>query len=240
MTVAGNKRILGWAVASVLVLMTGAMGTAYGLYAKLESSLQRLQVAYTGEQSKNQDLSRRLEEITRAMEQNQARAKDLVKNTQAADEEKQKLLVKVANQETEIKRWQIAFTAEQEKTKKLSATAKELLQVMEQAQVQLKTLNESYRSSLEDKRKLTGENQHLKAAVKQLQTTYATSQAENTDLTKQVEGLTESANQAKDRVQTLEEAERGRAMMEDKERDWKERSENWGHDVRKELKLIFF
>ena len=240
MALGGKKQLVGWGLVCVLVLMIVGMVMAYSTYGNLENSVQELQAAYATEQVKSKRLAQKVQSLTRTMEQAQARENDRSQKEKVSQEEKSQLELRASKLETEVKRWQIAYTNELEKTKKLSQTARELLNVMEQAQAQIKSLNRSLKAALEEKARLESESMSLKTAVKQLQTTYATEQAKNKGLGRKVDELTRRVEQANDRVRSLEQAKIGQAMFEEKRREWEEKSKTWGTGYRKAFERIFF
>jgi chromosome segregation protein len=236
----GKKRLVGWGLMLVLILMIAGMVMAYSTYENLEASLQELQAVYAKEQAKNKRLAREVQNLTRTVEQAKARENDMSQASKISRDEKNQLELKASKLETAVKRWQIAYTSENEKTEKLSQTARELLNVMEQAQTQIKALNQSLKAANEEKDRLESEAMRLKTTVRQLQTTYGTEEAKNRELVKQVSDLEDKVDDAQERVHSLEQAEKGRVMMIDKEREWQEKAKNWGTGYRKAFERIFF
>jgi len=236
----GKRRLLGWALFGVLVLMIGGMALAYSVYAKLDTALQELQVANGVEQRKKQELLTMVQGLTQATEEARRRESELVQKHRGSDAENSQLELKASKLETEVKRWQIAYTTEQEKTRKLSQTAQDLLTVMEQAQSRLKGIEEGYKATKQEKADLEEKAKNLEIALKRWQAAHAAAEAKSRFLNQKVEQLSAALKESQEHAYALEQAEKGRIMQLDKEREWKEMEENWGEGYRKALERTFF
>src|SRR2546427_10514541 len=88
--IAPKPRKVRWAVligAVALGLLVGGGVIAYFTYTKLDLTLRGLQTAYTAEQTTAKRLARKAEELSKALEQAQARVKALEENQKASEEE---------------------------------------------------------------------------------------------------------------------------------------------------------
>ncbi len=236
----GKKKILWLTFTVALVLLAGGVIMAYSLYRDIEAPLREVQSAYTTERRGSERLAQKVDELLDAVEAGRQREKSLRESQRAARDEKIELEAKISKLEAAVVRWQTAYTTEQAKTKKLTETAKDLLRVMELAQVRLKTLEDGYKASQSEKAKLEEKSKNFETALKRWQTAHAAAQTKNRVLTQRVDKLTKIAEQAQDRVHTLEEAEKGRRAKIETERLWEEKAENWGKDLGRAFKFIFF
>ena len=85
---APKPRKVRWAVligAVALGLLVGGGVIAYFTYTKLDLTLRGLQTAYTAEQTTAKRLARKAEELSKALEQAQARVKALEENQKASE-----------------------------------------------------------------------------------------------------------------------------------------------------------
>ncbi len=240
MTTDGKKKILWLTFTVALVLLAGGVVMAYSLYKDLEASLRAVQTAYANEQGRTERVTQKAEDLLKAVEEGQVRERALRESQRAARDDKIELEAKVSKMEAAVVRWQTAYTTEQAKTKKLTETAKDLLGVMEQAQVRLKSLGDGYKVSRREKVKLEENAKTLETALKRWQTAHAAEQTKNRVLTQRTQKLTMIAEEARDRVHNLEQAEKGRKAKIEIERLWKEKSDKWGKDLGKAFKFIFF
>lgn len=240
MTAKSKKGILWLTFVGSLILLVGGMTMAYSLYKDIEASLREIQTAYANEQGRTKKLSQKAEDLLKAVEEGQARERALRESQRAFKEEKVGLEGDVAKLEAAVVRWQFAYSTEQAKTRKLTETAKDLLAIMEQAQARLKSLEDGLKVSRKEKASMEEKTKSFETALKRWQTAHAAEQTKNRMLNERAEKLTKLAEQAQDRVQTLEEAEKGRRMKRDHEREWKEMAKNWGKDYGKAFKFIFF
>jgi len=240
MTTDGKKKILWLTFTVALVLLAGGVVMAYSLYKELEASLREVQSAYTTEKSGSERLAQKVDELLDAVEEGREREKSLRESQRAARDETIELEAKVSKMEAAVVRWQTAYTTEQAKTKKLTQTAKDLLGIMEQAHARLKSLEDGYKVSKKEKAKLGEKAKTLETALKRWQTAHAAEQTKNRMLNERAEKLTKIAEGAQDRVHTLEQAEIGRRVKRDFEREWQEKAKNWGKDYGKAFKFILF
>ena len=239
-TLEGKKRLLGWGLVGVMVFLFAGLAMAYLVYSRLETTLQEMQIAYAAEKGKTKELGRQVEGLLKSMERARAQEQAYMKTRQASQQEKMKMKEEALSLKTSIKQMQGAYAIEQANTLKMRQTAKNLLNVMEQAQVQLKTLDRIHKAAVKEKHRLASESMRLKTTVKQLQTAYASEQAKTNSLTHQVDQLDKSVERSQDRVHSLEQAEKGRRMVRDIEREWKEKAENWGKDISKVVNQMFY
>ena len=240
MTTDGKKKILWLTFTVALVLLAGGVVMAYSLYKDLEASLRAVQTAYANEQGRTERVTQKAEDLLKAVEEGQARERTLRESQRAARDEKIELEAKVSKMEAAVVRWQTAYTTEQAKTKKLTQTAKDLSGIMEQAQARLKSLEDGFKITRREKASLEKKTKGFETALKRWQTAHAAEQTKNRMLNERAEKLTKIAEQAQDRVHTLEQAEIGRRMKRDFEREWHERSANWGKGFGRAFKFIFF
>ncbi len=240
MTTKGKTRILWLTFVGSLILLVGGMTMAYSLYKDLEASLREVQTAYANEQGKTEKLTQKAEDLINVVEEGQAREKALRESQRAFKEEKVGLERDVAKLEAAVVRWQSAYSTEQAKTRKLTETAKDLLGIMEQAHARLKSLEDALKLSRKEKASIEEKTQSFETALKRWQTAHAAEQTKNRMLNERAEKLTKIAEQAQDRVQTLEQAEIGRRAKRDFDREGEERAKNWGKDYCKGFKFIFF
>ena len=154
MTTDGKKKILWLTFTVAVVLLAGGVIMAYSLYRDIEAPLREVQSAYTTERRGSERLAQKVDELLDAVEEGRQREKSLRESQRAARDEKIELEAKISKLEAAVVRWQTAYTTEQAKTKKLTETAKDLLRVMELAQVRLKTLEDGYKASQSEKAKL--------------------------------------------------------------------------------------
>ncbi len=240
MTTDGRKKILWLTFTVALVLLGGGVVMAYSLYKDLEASLREVQSAYTTEKSGSERLAQKVDELLDAVEEGREREKSSRESQRAARDEKIELEAKISKMEAAVVRWQTAYTTEQAKTKKLTQTAKDLLGIMEQAQARLKSLEDGLKVTRREKASLEKKTKGFETALKRWQTAHAAEQSKNRMLNERAEKLTKIAEQAQDRVHTLEQAEIGRRVKRDHEREWHERSANWGKGFGRAFKFIFF
>ncbi len=240
MTPKGKTRVLWLTFVGALILLVGGMTMAYSLFRDLEASLREVQTAYANEQGRTERVTQKAEDLLKAVEEGQARERTLRESQRAARDEKIELEAKVSKMEAAVVRWQTAYTTEQAKAKKLTQTAKDLLGIMEQAHARLKSLEDGYKVSKKEKAKLGEKAKTLETALKRWQTAHAAEQTKNRMLNERAEKLTKIAEQAQERVHTLEQAEIGRRMKRDIEREWEEKAEDWGKDLGKAYKFMFF
>ncbi len=225
---------------TALGLLGFGVSMAYSLYKDLESTVREAQDAYAQEQDKSQILSQKTEQLLKAVDQGLAREKQLRENQQAVKDDKVRLEAEISNLEASVVRWQTAYSTEQAKTKKLTETAKDLLGVMEQAQTRLKSLEEGLKETQKVNTRLDTKNKKLEVALKRWQTSHAAEQSKNRMLKERADKLTKIAEKAEDRVHNLEQAEIGRRVKRDIEREWEEKSKSWGTDLGRSFKFIFF
>ena len=240
MTTDGKKKILWFTFTVAVVLLAGGVVMAYSLYKELETSLREVQSSYTTEKRGSERLAQKVDELLDAVEVGREREKSLRESQRASRDEKIELEAKISKMEAAVVRWQTAYSTEQFKTKKLTETAKDLLGVMEQAQVRLKSLEDGLKVSEREKTRLEVKTKNFETALKRWQTAHAAEQTKNRMLNERAEKLTKIAEKAQDRVHTLEQAEIGRKTKRDFESEWNERSKNWGKGFGRAFKFIFF
>ncbi len=240
MTPKGKTRILWLTFVGSLILLVGGITMAYSLYKDLEASLREVQTAYATEQGRSDRLTQKAENLLKAVEEGQVRERALRESQRAARDEKIGLEAKISKMEAAVVRWQTAYTTEQAKTKKLTQTARDLLGVMEQAQIRLKSLEDGYKVSRRERSRLQKKANTFETALKRWQTAHAAELTKNRVLTQRTQKLTKIAEEARDRVHNLEQVEKGRRAKIEMERLWEEKSENWGKDLGKAFKFIFF
>ena len=100
---------------------------------KFETNLNKLKPAYIAEQARTKKLTKGAEELSKALEEAEARMRDLQESQGITEQVKGKLEGKVLKLETAMKVLQKAYIAEQVKTRKLTQKAKELSRAVEQA-----------------------------------------------------------------------------------------------------------
>ncbi len=100
---------------------------------KLETNLIKLKPAYIAEQAITKDLTKKAGELSNALEEAEARMKDLRESQGITEQVKGKLEKKVLKLNAAMKVLQKAYIAEQAKTRKLTQKAKELSSAVEQA-----------------------------------------------------------------------------------------------------------
>lgn len=100
---------------------------------KLETNLNKLKPAYIAEQARTKNLTKEADELSKALEDAEARMRDLQESQGITEQVKGKLEGKVLKLETAMKVLQKAYIAEQVKTRKLTQKAKELSRAVEQA-----------------------------------------------------------------------------------------------------------
>ncbi len=100
---------------------------------KLETNLNKLKPAYIAEQGKTENLTKEADELSKALEEAEARMKDLQESQGITEQVKGKLEDKVLKLNTAMRVLQKAYIAEQAKTKKLTQKSKELSRAVEQA-----------------------------------------------------------------------------------------------------------
>ncbi len=240
MTLEGKKRILGWGLVGVMVFLFAGLAVAVLVFSKLETTLQESQTAYANEQGRTESLTQKTEDLLKAVEEGQARERTLRESARAARNEKIELEATISKLNAAVVRWQAGYATELAKTKKLTETAKDLLAVMGQAQAQLKSLENGLKVSQKEKASMEEKTKSFETALRRWQTAHAAEQTKNRMLNERAEKLTKLAERSQDRVYSLEQAEKGRNMTIDKEREWKEKAENWGKGFHKALNQIFF
>lgn len=240
MTLERKKRLLGWGLVGIMVFLFAGLAMAVLVYSKIETTLQESQMAYANEQGRTERLTQKAEVLLKAVEEGQARERTLRESQRAFKGEKVGLEGDVAKLEAAVVRWQSAYSTEQAKTKMLTKTAKDLLAVMEQAQAQLKSLENGLKVSQKEKASMEEKTRSFETALTRWQTAHAAEQTKNRMLNERAEKLTKLAERSQDRVYSFEQAEKGRNMVIDKEREWKEKAGNWGKGFRKALNQIFF
>ncbi|MBI2998840.1 MAG: hypothetical protein HYY46_10410, partial [Deltaproteobacteria bacterium] len=95
---------------------------------------RELQTAFSAEQAKTRELAQKGDELLKAMVQGQARVQALEEIQKASEQEKGKLEAKGENVETALQELQMAYGAEQAKSREITHKADELLKAVEQAQ----------------------------------------------------------------------------------------------------------
>ncbi len=240
MTTNSKKKILWLTFTVALVLLAGGVVMAYSLYKELEASLQEVRSAYSKEKRGSERLVKKVDELLDTVKEGRERETSLREARREARDEKVEMEAKISKMEAAVVRWQTAYTTEQAKTRKLTETARDLLGVMEQAQVRIKSLDDGYKVARKEKSRLEAKTKTLETALKRWQTSHAAEQAKNRMLNERAEKLTKLAEQAQDRVHTLEQIEIGRKTKLDLERKWQERAKGWGKNISKGFRFVFF
>src|SRR5688572_4671366 len=112
--------------ALVVGLLGGGGMLAYYAYTKLAVTLQGLQSSYTAEQIESTRLARKAEELTKAVEQAQARVKALEAGQKTSEEKRGRLEARNTQLETAVQGLQAATAAEQATAGRLNQRAQEL------------------------------------------------------------------------------------------------------------------
>ena len=240
MTPNGKKWILWLTFMGALILLAGGITMAYSLYTELEASLQEVKVAHAAERGKTQRLTQKVDESLKAIKGAQKREQALNQSRRDSEQEKQRLQSKAAKLKTSIQQLQGAYAAEQAQTQKLAQAARDLLQVVERAQDQMKVLNDNLQASKKKNDKLKSKGSKLKTAVKQLQTVYASEQARTQQLTRVAENLSKENIKAQDIVENLQEREKGIMAMNNKRINFEEAQKNWGKGFRLAIRRMFY
>ncbi len=164
---------------------------------KLGKDLRELQPAYISEQTKTRRLTKKAEELSKAVAEAEARLKDLQESESISEQEKFRLETKVAKVETALEVVQRAYIAEQVKTKKLGQKGGELSRALAEAQAQADKLNQAERplkemeqvraqlKALEEIQKASGQGKgefkvagtRLESMLQKLETAYYAEQA---------------------------------------------------------------
>ncbi len=127
------RQIRWWVLIGVLGLLGGGMLIAYSTYTKLQTALREVQTASATEQTKTKKLTQKVEELSKALEQAQARGKALEELHRGSEQAKGGLAAKAKQLTTTLQKLQRTY-AEQAKTKKLTHKVEELSKALDQAQ----------------------------------------------------------------------------------------------------------
>ncbi len=220
MTPKGKTRVLWLTFVGGLILLVGGMTMAYSLFRDIEASLREVQTAYVNERGRTERLTQKAEDLLKAVAEGQARERILTESQGAARIDKIELEAKISKLEAAVVRWQTGYTTELAKTKKLTKTARDLLGVMEQAQVRLKSLDDGYKVSQREKARLEEQAKIFETALKRWQIAHVAEKTKNRVLTERTQKLTKIAEEARDRVHTMEQADKGRKAKMEIERLW--------------------
>lgn len=109
---------------------------------ELETALQQMRTAYGAEQAKTRTFAQKADELSKGLEQAQARVTTLEEHSKASEQERQKLEADRAKLETALRELQAAYAAEQAQTNALTQQVDELSRALEQAQARAKTLED--------------------------------------------------------------------------------------------------
>ena len=126
---------------------------------ELATALQESQTAYATEQDRTKDLTQRVVELLKAMEQVQAQVMKTVERAQArvvaleqsqkaAEEEKSRLKSEGVKLKASLKHLQTTHAAEQAKTKELTQEVEKTSKAMEQAQDRVMSLEEKRKGEM--------------------------------------------------------------------------------------------
>jgi len=179
-----------------------------GLAAKakqLTTTLQKLQRTFA-EQAKTKKLTQKVEELSKALDQAQARGKALEENHRASEQAKGRLAAKARQLTTALQKLQRTYATEQTKTKKLTQKVGDLSKALEQTQARGKALEDNYRASEQAKGELAAKATKLETARRESQTTSATGQAKTKKLTRQTAEMLELVSRLRADVVVLHDA----------------------------------
>ncbi len=180
-------------------------GKLEGKGKRLEKDLKEMQPVFMSEQTKTRRLTKKAEELSKAVAEAEARLKDLQESESLSEQEKIRLETKVAKVETAIEVVQRAYIAEQSKTKKLGRKAEELSKGLEEAQARADKLNQAVRplkemervraqlKALEERQKASGKEKadfkvkgtRLESMLQKLETAYYAEQVKVDKVTRE-------------------------------------------------------
>ena len=178
------RRFARWALVASLLLLGAGMAIIYFIHARLESAYQELETSYAAQQEKGKRLAQKAGELSKALEEAQARVNALKKKQRLSEQEKGKLAAKGKRLETDLKRLRPAYLAEQAKGKKLAQEAKLLAKAVEEALARVEDLQESQDISEQEKGKLKTKVAKVETALQVLQKAYIAEQVKNKKLAK--------------------------------------------------------
>src|SRR3989442_4212129 len=154
-------------------LLVGVGVIAYSTYADFHLTLQGLQTAYTAEQTAAKRLARRTEELSKALEQAQARVRSLDHAQKASEADRGKLEAKSTRLEMTLQGLQATYVGEMAAARKSTQKEEELTRTLEQAQARIRALEISQKVVEQEKSERESRSAKLETAVQGLQTAYA-------------------------------------------------------------------
>ena len=185
-------------------LLVGVGVIAYSTYADFHLTLQGLQTAYTAEQTAAKRLARRTEELSKALEQAQARVRSLDQAQKASEADRGKLEAKSTRLEMTLQGLQATYVGEMAAARKSTQKEEELTRTLEQAQARIRALEISQKVVEQEKSERESRSAKLETAVQGLQTAYASEQATTKKLTEKAEGLAKALEQVRARMRARE------------------------------------
>lgn len=195
--------------ALALGLLGGGGVIVYSTYTELDLTLQEFQATYIAEQTAAKRLARKAEEkaeeLSRGVQQTQARVKALEEGQKASADEQGKLEARNTKLETAFQGLQAVYAAEQATAKRLAQKADELSKALEEAQARVRVLEASHKASEQHKSALEARSSKLETTVQGLQTAYAAEQEAAKKLAQKAEELSKALEQVHARMKGQEE-----------------------------------
>jgi tetratricopeptide (TPR) repeat protein len=198
------RKIRGVVLIGTLALGLLGAGAAIGylIYTKVDLTLQGLQTAYVAEQSAAKRLTRKTEELSKALEQAQSRVKALEDVHKVSEDERSKLEARTTKLENATQGLQTAFAAEQATSRRTAQRTEELAKSGEDTQAQVRTLDAIQKAWAQEKSALEARAGKLEAMVQTLQTASAAEQVKSAKLTQKTEELSKALEEVHARMKT--------------------------------------
>ena len=143
MTEPRQSQIRWWVLIGVLGLLRSGTLFAYDTDTKLETALREVQTASATEQTKTKKLTQKVGDLSKALEQAQARGKALEDNYRASEQAKGELAAKATKLETARRESQTTSATGQAKTKKLTRQTAEMLELVSRLRADVVVLHDA-------------------------------------------------------------------------------------------------